>query len=275
MRKAKKDVHPMPELAFWDHCIYIFLIIVFLALGVGLLFVTFKIRDMIAMQDPLVIAVEDPVSLLWCIPAVFCVMIIPFAFLATCYKERRPIFGRRNFRYGPPTYPRIYPLFAKKKPKEKVSQYVRKYRRFTAMALLAVFLVCLLLLPLSFYGRKCLRSDASVNVYNMYNAETKHYTKADVKKVVFDTYRAGSKGSYWSVQVILTMENGKSYYFGVPDFVDGASGGNYHWLSEMTKIKEAFPSEQVYYSGENKINAVIARYEMNQEEAALFQRLFS
>ena len=128
-RKAKKRLHQMPPLSFVDKSIYWFILLVLLALYFLLTLGTLFLRRKIAFQDEMVIACEDNISFLWFLVPWMTFMLMTFITWYDLYQRRKPIFGIRNFKYGPPAWPKEYPLFMKNKPYVYVSEQKRKRAR--------------------------------------------------------------------------------------------------------------------------------------------------
>lgn len=205
----------MPPLSFADKLIYWFLFIILSAATVALPVLIFDLRDKIAYSDPYVVAaIGDDLAVLRIILPGITVFLIWFIPVAQCYQDRKPIFGLRNFKYGPPAWPKEYPLLMKNKPFVWESQVSKQRRKRIATIVLALLLVSLLQFPLSLCGRDCLRQDGSIVRYNLFNSETHNYPSGQIKEVRLETYWRSRKGKRlkfygsWRVRMVLVTDSG-------------------------------------------------------------------
>ena len=135
----------MPPLSFVDKLIYWTVLALLCVAYFCLLFGPLYLRHIIAFSDTTVIAAEDHVSLMWLIVPWMTFFLMTFILWLQPYQDRKPIFGRRNFKYGPPAWPKVYPLFMKNKPYVWVSERKKKERKQIAVILLVVLLASLFL----------------------------------------------------------------------------------------------------------------------------------
>lgn len=124
-RKAKKKIHQMPPLSFVDKLIYWTVMALQVVFFLALMFGALLLREKIAFSDETVVAASEHISLWWMIVPSFSLLIVVIPW-GRWYQDRRPLFGRRNFKYGPPAWPRVYPLFMKNKPPVWVSERKKK-----------------------------------------------------------------------------------------------------------------------------------------------------
>jgi len=273
--KAKKRVHPMPKLGWKDQLIY--WIAMMLTGGFFILstFIVTNAQDDIAFSDPAVIARAEGQGnsyfiwlLLWCLIAFILI-------LARLYQKRIPILGRSDIKYGPPAYPRVYPIFMKNKPKHWVSPkelHRRKWMRLIVTTLLIItFLVCAALFPLSFYGRAVLCNDGSITVYNAHNQEVHHYLKNEIVSVELDTYCLSRRaGSNWYIRFKISTTDSKSYNFAAHSF----EGTDIQQLQAMLYVKEHLYKDLIFISGTENLQKVAWDQYPHAEEKALLYQLF-
>ena len=270
-RKAKKKLHPMPKLSALDQCIYMTILALIIAVTFSGVLLPVFLRRAVAAADAAIAVMEDA-SILWCFPACFSFFLITFIPLCLAYQGRYPIFGKRNFRYGPPAWPKIYPVFMKNKPVVWVSENKKKQRRNIAILLLVVFLICCLPLPLSLFGRDSLYADGSVADFNMFNRKVREYTVRDVDSVIFRVARNGKRSGLYDIVMEQTMTDGRRFQFEDGDFLRREDGD---WLSEMVRLKALFPPEKVVTKGHDKLELVVFDRDMDSQQAALLYALFS
>ena len=238
-RKAKKRVHRMPPLSFLDKTIYWFGMLVLCALYCGLLLGTIILRKKIAFQDEMVVAREDNISFLWLLIPLMTFFLMTFITWQDLYQSRKPIFGLRNFKYGPPAWPKEYPLFMRNKPYVYVSEWEKKKRKQISILLLSVLLISFIPYPWSLYGRDCLYSDGSIVQYSMFNGKTNEYASSEIESVEVETYRhavgrANTK-KRWDVRMIFTTDSGKKYCFHYEEFRNDVPTDTRYWLVAMLR----------------------------------------
>ena len=273
--KAKKRVHPMPKLGWKDQIIYWITMILtggFSTLGA---FIVLLAQDDIAFSDPAVIARTVGQGnlyfiwlLLWCLIAFILI-------LAGLYQRRIPILGRSDIKYGPPAYPRVYPIFLKNKPKYWVSpkelHKQKRMRLIVAVLLIITFLVCAVLFSLSFYGRAVLCNDGSITVYNAHNQEIHHYLKNEIVSVELDTYHSRSRhGGSWHIHFKISTADSKSYNFAAHSF----EGTDIQQLQTMSYVKEQLYKDLIFISGTENLQKVVWDQYSRTEEKALLYQLF-
>ena len=271
-RKAKKKMHRMPPLSIVDKIIYwtafVLLWVIFFAMSIG----TIYLRKVIAFADESVAASYEHISFIWAVFSSLTFSLTTLIVWFLLYEARRPIFGKRNFKYGPPGWPKVYPLFMKNKPHVFVSEREKKNRRVIAAILVAVLLLGLILWPLSLCGRTCLHSDGSITQYNMFNKQVEAYSAHQIEEVELETYRrkSGKHGPwYWTVQMKIYTEDGEKHTFRSLDF-----RGDAHWTAEMLAVKNQFDPRIICYEDEGKLKKVIEDQNLSPAEAIMLYELF-
>lgn len=277
-RKAKKRIHQMPPLSFVDKLIYWTIFILLCVAYVVLLFGPIYLRSKIAFSDQAVIAMDENASMLWQFVPWMTFFLMTFILWLQPYQNRKPIFGRRNFKYGPPAWPKVYPLFMKNKPTVWVSERKKKKQKQIAVILLIVLLVSFIPLPLSLYGRDCLRNDGSILQYNMFNSQTHEFASGDMEEIEIETYRysTGKRNirRHWGVQIVFKTDSGKKYTFEHRDFRSDAHCETIYWLEWMLNIKKRYDPSIIHYDGLEDLDRVIADRDLNQEEVEKLYQLF-
>jgi hypothetical protein len=218
-RKAKKRVHPMPKLGWKDLLLYWGLMI----LGYGGCFATLLFPlfycGVVAARNPDMIAYSGGDGILYSFWLAIWLLIFGVIVTAGFYEPRRPIFGRSDIKYGPPAYPRIYPLLMKNKPKfwqssKKLAQK-KMERTILVVVLLATLLLGIVLYPHSLYARQELLYDGSVVFYDTCNQELAHYRQRDMESVSLDAERSGGKNPHWYARFAFAFTDGKECSFSV------------------------------------------------------------
>ena len=276
-RKAKKKVHRMPPLSFVDKLIYWMIFLILVASYAALGFAPLLLRNKIAFADMAVIAVRDRASLFWLFLPWMTWFLMTFILWYSYYEQRKPIFGKRNFKYGPPAWPKEYPLFMKNKPYVFVSERKRKERKQIAVLLLVMLLISFIPFPWSLYGRNCLYGDGSIVQYNMFNAQTQEFAPEDISDIKIEVFRHGagkSSRTYWGVKMVITAESGRRYTFDYRDFRSTEQGENFFWLEAMLTIKEHFHPSIIHYENVEDLDLVVWDKNMSQEETQLLYQLF-
>lgn len=277
-RKAKKRLHRMPKLSVADKLIYWSILLLLGAAYLLMLFGPMYLRYRIAFGDETVLAADDHSSILWLIVPWMTFFLMTFILWLQPYQDRTPIFGLKNFKYGPPAWPKVYPLFMKNKPPVWVSEKKKKGRRQLAVVLLILLLVSFIPFPWSLYGRDCLRHDGGVVVYNMFNSQTREFTSGDMAEVEIETYRyttgKHARVSHWGVRMVLRTGGGKKYVFEFRDFRKAADGETLYWLEAMLAVKQRYDPGIIRYNGLENLDRVIGDRNLNPEEIGKLYQLF-
>lgn len=274
-RKAKRKQNQMPPLSFLDKLIYWLILILLCMAYLLLLLGTLYLRKKIAFSDQTVMATSDGASFLWFIVPWMTFVLMTFGPWVNAFQERKPIFGRKNFKYGPPAWPKVYPLFMKNKPYVWVSEKKQKLRKQIAVILLVVVLICFIPFPLSLYGRACLCSNGSVVEYNMFNKQVHKFGTEEITDVEIETYwnRGGRRSitRNWGIQMVVKTDSGQKYVFKCGDFRDDI---NAERLETMLSVKACYNSAVIHYSGVEDLAYVITDLNLNQDEIAMLYELF-
>ena len=277
-RKAKKRMHWMPPLSFLDKLIYWMILFVLCAAYIALLLGPLQLRRKIAFADEAVIAAEDNFSTWWLAVPWLTFFLMTLILWVRPYEERKPIFGRRNFKYGPPAWPKVYPLFMKNKPHVFVSERKRKERKQIAAMLLVVLLVSLIPFPWSLYGRDCLQSDGSIVQYNMFNSEVREFSSGEVESIKIETFRYSTgkyvTTSHWGVQMVFVTDSGRKYTFDQREFRTNTPGDYRYWLSAMLRVKRRYDPGIIRYEGVEDLELVIEDKKLSEKEAEMLYQLF-
>lgn len=239
-RKAKKRVHPMPPLGWKDQLVYWLGILLTAGFSIGSFIIAGTVQDQIAFSDPNVMArIDGPGNLGWV--WILFWMLLAFCFILTGpYQHRFPIFGRSDLQYGPPAYPRVYPLFMKNKPKHWVSpkelEKRKKRNRIIAIFVILSFLLSLFFFFHAFHGRTVLQNDGAIRIYNGFDREVKTYEPEDIDSLELKVYSYKSKNSprRWNICFRITTSDSETYRIPVSAF----RGTKTEKLQAMFLVKE-------------------------------------
>lgn len=277
-KKAKKKMHRMPPLSFVDKMIYWTCLILLCVGYLCLLFGSFYLQNRIAFADKTVVATREHISVLWLLVPWLTFFCITFALWISAYENRKPIFGRRNFKYGPPAWPKKYPLFMKNKPDVFVSKRDREFRRKATMILLVILLVSFIPFPWSLYGRDSLCIDGSIQQYSMFNRQKKSFSSEEYTSVKIETYRRRSRrgmNGVYSVQMVFTTDRGRRYIFEARDFRSDNPNSRQEWVEEMTQVKHRLNPDVICYDGIERLEWVVESRNLNVIETKMLYQLFN
>ena len=278
-RKAKKQMHKMPPLSFLDKLLYWSIFLLLAVAYLILLFGPMYLRHKIAFSDEMVMAAEAHVSSLWLIVPWMTFFLMTFILWNQPYQDRRPIFGLKNFKYGPPAWPKVYPLFMKNKPQVWASERKKKERKQIAMILLIVLLLSFIPFPWSLYGRDCLLQDGGIVEYSMFNRQTGAFSSGEIQKIEIGTYRYSTGGRYsrtshWGVRMVFHTDSGEKYIFDSRDFRTDRDSDVCYWLEAMLAVKGRYSSSIIHYSGLENLSRVIYDRNLSQAETEMLYLLF-
>lgn len=274
-RKGKKRMHRMPPLSLGDKLIYWAIFLLLCGAYLVVLFGPLHLRNLIAFEDESVVAAVDHISVLWLVVPWMTFFLMTFILWYMPYKDRKPIFGKKNFKYGPPAWPKVYPLFMKNKPLVFVSERKKKDRKLIAITLMIVLLVSFIPFPWSLYGRDCLRDDGSIVQYNMFNTQIHEFASREIKDITIKTYRYTTgkyyKTRHWGISMVFTTDSGKEYVFRAREFRNDTGGDHLYWLATMSNIKKRYDPSIIRYEGVENLEKVIKNNWTNEEIEMLYQ----
>lgn len=276
MAKKKKKKLKMPPLSALDSCIYYLGMALCVILGLSLsLFVTLLTKR-IGLSDPEVIAVDERATVLLGIFPYIAFLLLLLCPLCTAYSKCIPIFGKKGIQYGPPKYPKVYPLFMKEKPPVWVSERKKESRKTFTVFYVILVILCLLPTPAGVFGRSCLMENGDVAVYNFLNREIQRYHTVDIQELCF--YAADmhtrSRGYSYDLNAKLTMENGKTFYFDAADFRSFRNSEPASWLLYMLDLKDRVSPERITYKDPHLLSEVADTFNLSSEEIELMEQLF-
>lgn len=293
-KRKTKQKKRMPPLSLLDRAIYLVLILLAIMLDFGILFLTFYLRKCVAFSAPHVLAASEDAGLLWSLIPAIVLMLVALIWSSYHHEERKPIFGKRGIKYGPPQYPPVYPVFMKNKPPVWVSENQKKSRKLWRNALLILIAVSLLPFPLSLSGRNSLQTDGSIVEYGVFNQEKERHERGEVKEVEFsltrDTSRSGQYGNAfawvirliqrlepaeYSVCVTIKTDDGERFVFRSGDFRDWGKGERTDWLEDMLYLKSLYPPERIVCADLHLLDCAAFDDDLSQQEQELLYALLA
>jgi hypothetical protein len=274
-RKKKQRRPQVPALSRGDKAIYNVLMVLSPVVGWGCMVLWVEMQNRLAAK-PGVMAVSAPKEsgIL-----AFVYLFLHVAFFLELKQKKVHLFGRTDITYGPPKWQAAYPIFRKHPKVERKPGEKRKlWRNWTAY--IAVWLVILVVLALSFYPRKLWMTDGSVKVYDCTNQLTQVYTPEDIEQLRFETtWRKRGRGfraqNQAVLQIRLWMEDGREFRFNYQN-LNLSEMERLEELEAMVALKESLPDGTVSHliDKEYPPENVILDNDYTPEEAALLYQLF-
>jgi hypothetical protein len=189
--------------------------------------------------------------------------------------NRRPIFGDKKIKYGPPKYPAVYPIFMKNKPLGDFTpkQYRARKIKFAFINLVIVmtFIISAVFIPQSVYERSEILEDGSVVVYDEKNEEISRYTSKEISKVEIRAQGSGRRGSrYCTVYFVLTTEDNIRFNFRKSCF----KGESVQQIKHIIDLKKIYVNDCIII-GKERLEKSIDKYNLySSEEKTLLKQLF-
>ena len=274
VRRARKFVPMMPKLGWQDHLLYGILEAVTGCGSMAVLLGFLELQEYYAFSYEKVAAVNSGIGNL---NVLFMFMWLGLVglLIACTHISRYPVFGNKKVRYGPPGYPRVYPLLMKNKPKHWVSQLEvekkKRERKWIAIVLVSTFLFSLFMLGLSVCGREVLCYNGTVQVYNAWNRQKEDCKFSDIIQVTLETELTGGSRSSpdWYVQMKIYLQNGEIYSF----YHTAFRGDTKQQMKTMIAMKECYGDLLAIDSSPN-LQGVIEDFHLDTEEQTLLYQLF-
>ena len=221
--KAKKKIPPMPKLGFVDQMIYLVGFLLIFAVFCFLLWFQYDFVEDRLMTEPGAVAVYRNDTEFLFMP--FCLTFLLSLFIPwySLHSKRYPFFGKWGVKYGPPAYPRTFPLFMKNKPQYWKSPSEARMRRATAVFVVVLNLVFLSLVPLSIHGRDMLYADGTVRDYNVFDRMMHEYSPEDAGEVTLSIgrHKTGKYAYSWRLTVYIDYgDRAYRFYHGSFDSPD-------------------------------------------------------
>ena len=248
--KAKKKVHPMPKLGFADQMIYALGYLLILAVLIGLFWFRFVWIEDRMMAQPGAVAYEARGSSYWYFPFFMSLMFSLFIPWYGLHQKRYPFFGKRGVKYGPPAYPRTFPLFMKNKPQYWKSPSAARMRKATAIFVVVLNLVLLLLVPLSIHGRNMLYADGTFRQYTVFDNVKREYAPEEAEEVTLSIGWHKTGRYSHSLRLTVYIDYGKHGY----RFYHRSFGSD--WVDDLTQVLSCFDRDIIQVGNIEKLDAL-------------------
>lgn len=248
--KAKKKIPPMPKLGFADQMIYALGYLLILAVLAGLFWFRFFWIEDRMMAQPGAVAYEARESVNWFLPFMISVMLSLFIPWYRLHSSRYPFFGKRGVKYGPPAYPRTFPLFMKNKPQYWKSSSAARMRKATVIFIVVLNLVSLLVVPLSIYGRDMLYEDGTLRQYTVFDHIKREYAPEEAESVTLSiSWHKTGRYSH-SLRLTVYLDYGKHQY----KFYHRSFGND--WVDDLTQVLSRFDPDIVQVGNIDKLDGL-------------------
>ena len=205
---ARKIKTPKVPLSGLDKLIYVITWFVSFAwLFVIMLVFGYMIPDVVAFSDSTVVAHNDSVLLLCCVPMAFYMSSTPGILASLGWDRKQPIFGNKKFKpkFGQPVI-KTFPLFSKEF-RDSLSEKQKKRIKRIATILRILFVICAAILPFGIYPRSVLDNQNHFKHYNSFNQLTDEVTVGEADRLIIEIdYSSGHRGSSPSWGIELTFE---------------------------------------------------------------------
>ena len=270
-RKGKKKAHSMPKLGFADQMIYALGYLLIVAVLLGIFGFCFLWIGEWMLTQPGAVAYEANGSSLLMFPFFISLLLSLFIPWYSLHQKRFPFFGKRGVKYGPPAYPRTFPLFMKNKPQYWKSPSQARMRRSAVITVVVLNLVLALLVPFSVYGRDMLYEDGALVEYSVFNNPKRTYEPEEAEAVTLSIrwYNGGRyTAGHW--RLCLSIDYGDREYqfynrsFSGSDWVDDLDAVLWEFDPDVIRTSHAERLDEFgrMLSGEScaKLRAIFERY---------------
>ena len=228
----------MPKLGFADQMIYALGYLLIFAVLAGLIWFRFYWIEDLMRQQPGAVAYEARGSSYWYFPFFMSLMFSLFIPWYGLHQKRYPFFGKRGVKYGPPAYPRTFPLFMKNKPQYWKSPTEARMRKTTAIFVVALNLVLLLMVPLAIHGRNMLYEDGTFRQYTVFDRVKREYRPEDAESVTISIGRHKTGKFSYTWRLTLSIDYGDREYRFYSRSFSGAD-----WVDTLTQVLAQFDPE--------------------------------
>ena len=234
MGKKKVPKHRMPRLPVWDRMLY-FVAGITVAFGSGAgMFAANRSADRIAFADPSVVAASGQ-SVHLILTPIFWGLVLG-TLLIVLYDARQPLFGIRNYPYGPPKWAPRYPLFMKNRPRPPRKPWERRSRRIGTTVLLVMLLFSLAQIPLTVKQRTVLLEDGQIVRYDGRDREISRSVGIDRVTFLTEVTPSSKFNPSYHVEAVLQLADGNTEIFSAGDFRREDQNGAAVWLWEMLRL---------------------------------------
>lgn len=270
-KKKKKQKSNKPQLSKLDKAIYFLLTLSILGIIFGLFFQIEYIKSILFFANPDVLAYQDRMTTLWCLPLFLMFLISFIAIWDETYGKRKAIFGNKKVDYTKHNY-QFYPIFYKgKKPKRKMTDDRKKEIKISIILWLIAYVISFSLTGLSVFGRTVLTKDGNIIKYSVFNNVKEQYYVSDISKVEYTTYlhNVAKGGDYYTYAIKLYLKNTDDYFIFEYENFDQTNKQSFFTTSieDMKYLRDtAYKDKKIIYNKEASLEQVIKNKRMTKEE---------
>jgi len=274
-KSKQKSQHRRPPLSLLDKILYWSAFFLSLPALLVTEFLFEDLRLLIAFHDLSVTARADHAGNLLSMPLFFYAEMSLCIFSIVALEYKYAIFPSPRIQYGKDPWDKnYYPLLDRRRrsvpvdPEEK-----RRHRKWLSVWCIGL-LLCLSLVPFSFYGRDCLHEDNSIVSYNAVNRVSATYHEEDFSHLTLRTRLVGGKTKSWTYEMVIEMHDGRSFVFSDRDFGEKGEAHKELSLRQMLEIKAHFSPNTITCQGAEDVDQVAENRCLNKTQTRQLHQLF-
>ncbi len=279
-KKKKKQKDNKPQLSKLDKAIYFLFALFTMGICFGSFYQIEYIKSVLFFANPDILAFQDRMTTLWCLPLFLVILIIIISIWDATYGKRKAIFGNKKVDYTKHNY-QFYPIFYKgKKPKRKMTDDRKMEIKISIILWLIAYIIAFSLTGLSIFGRTVLTKDGQVIKYTIFNNIKEQYYVSDISEVEYTTYLHNvAKGSdYYTYAIKLHLKNSDDYFIFEYENFDRTNKQSFFTtsLDDMKYLRDTvYRDKKITYNKEVSLEQVIKNKRMTQEEIEKLYEFFS
>ncbi len=287
---SKKNIHKKrnklkrPPLSFWDKCVYLLLLLVFMAImGIYLLFAAgvygterfFTSREIVAVTFT---------GLGWRFPFLFYLLLTFLPLLCFGYEERIPFFRNQDKKYRSGQWKEVDPIFSKEwREKRRCERPSRiRFRRQLWTIWIVGLLITVLLIPLGLFGRMELDNRNILHRYNFMNQEIHSYSVDEVEEMSISLYLKKSVANprlsairalsnQYKLCVYLHLSSGDTVKF---DYAQFSGEDREAVFRQILDLKEQVDPDRIRYNNSRRLEDYIDRRDLSSSEEEILRSIF-
>ncbi|MBR4308182.1 MAG: hypothetical protein IKT58_01165 [Oscillospiraceae bacterium] len=272
-RKNRKRKPLAPPLSFLDRCIYGIVILMSFTLPIVGIILLMHFAERKYTADPTVLAYACGNEWLCLFPFVLYILISGLVWGDMAMTDRKPLFGRKDVRYGPPQWAPIYPVFSKKYRKvwrRPAHSTVISLKRKGTRAWLIGLAVTLLL---STFAIGCRRTVTEGDVFHRISSFGREtiYTPEDPESLSIGIHKVGKTPGNYTLSMTFSMKDGRNMRFSMGNFTEGT---RMECLAAMLRLKSYVDPQNISYYGQRRLLWYMSKEGFSYEERLLFSQLY-
>ncbi len=270
-KKKKKPKVNKPQLSKLDKALYFLFALFTMGICFGFFFQIEYIKSVLFFSDADVLAFQDRMTTLWCLPLFLVILITITSIWDATYGKRKAIFGNKKVDYTKHNY-QFYPIFYKgPKPKRKMTDERKKEIKICIILWLIAYIISFSLTGLSVFGRTVLTKDGNIIKYSVFNNIKEHYYVSDISEVEYTTYlhNVAKGGDYYTYAIKLHIKNSDDYFIFEYENFDQTNKQSFFTtsLDNMKYLRDTvYKDKKIIYTKEASLAQVIKNKRMTQEE---------